>query len=150
MARHRDGTLFQIELQIRVMRDQNHPVYALWISFDRAAKIIKEKKESASIVSLIDDDIIVLNGGGGDVTRAESSKDRVSSSVEVSVPPRSQIPKQKTTSTESPKPAISESIFDDARKYEDYKLMEKLGEGAFGSVHLARPPGSSVCQVYFG
>ncbi len=152
MLVHRDGTPMQADLQVRVMMENEQPVYALWIAFERPVAVsgvseaTEAKLDKAIDVSLTNIDLLIPlksvkisdagNHGKTSTMDAIDAKAKAINAVVVST---------------NAKPVVEQSrapqtfrLFDQDCRVEDYKVVQKLGEGAFGSVHLVRHHTQSV------
>ncbi|CAG8596942.1 18664_t:CDS:2, partial [Acaulospora morrowiae] len=142
IAVHRDGTEFDVDIQMRVLESSDEPLHALWITYDRNFNFAKERPvEDVAITSIPsskpddekgqDEDnekfpiSKFIAAGGRPPSLAYSSNDR-----RISVPPLI----SPVAESFDPKSYSAISL---AKSIDDFIILESLGKGAYGEVKLA-------------
>ncbi|KAI8888036.1 Pkinase-domain-containing protein [Backusella circina FSU 941] len=127
-AVHRDGTPFEIQLQMKIIEDE----YALWISFDRdiACKRFghssSEQAEKKAILK------------PGQVIREQRSPAVISASNDELNLSNHKQEEQNIPSPSLPPPQVIEySAQTRKTNIDDYIILDSLGQGAYGLVKLA-------------
>ncbi|CAG8601060.1 25398_t:CDS:2, partial [Racocetra persica] len=148
IAIHRDGTEFDVDIQMRVVESPDEPLHALWITYDRSANFAKEQTyfdrvenhenhvEKLEISRNIEDDKIqeekenfhiskFIAAGGKPPLTTHLSSDR-----QIITPP---------VMSPAPEPfdPMSYSAITLAKTIDDFEILDNLGQGAYGQVKLA-------------
>ncbi|KAI8640276.1 kinase-like domain-containing protein [Parasitella parasitica] len=130
VAVHRDGTPFEVQLQLKLVEASQHEEYALWISFDR--EIAFKRFGHHHLIS-----------------QAPPEKEHRNNTHTVIMPPSENKRSPSVTSTSHGAQAASENsakATDNAVAYsaqtkstgiDDYVILDSLGQGAYGLVKLA-------------
>ncbi|CAG8531245.1 16261_t:CDS:2, partial [Racocetra fulgida] len=148
IAIHRDGTEFDVDIQMRVVESPDEPLHALWITYDRSANFAKEQAyfdrvenhenhvEKFETSRNIEDEKIqeekenfhiskFIAAGGKPPLSTHLSSDR-----QIITPP---------VMSPAPEPfdPMSYSAITLAKTIDDFEILDNLGQGAYGQVKLA-------------
>lgn len=127
---HRDGTPFEIQLQMKIIEDE----YALWISFDR--DIACKRFGHSSSVSEQEEKMAILKPD--QVIREQRSPPVISASTDKLKPSNHRKEKENIPIPSLPLPqAIEYSAQTCKTNINDYIILDSLGQGAYGLVKLA-------------
>ncbi|CAG8513026.1 4586_t:CDS:2, partial [Scutellospora calospora] len=136
IAVHRDGTEFDVDIQMRVVESPDEPLHALWITYDRNANFAKEQSYIDSVEKLVtsrsvDDENIqeekenfhiskFIAAGGKPPISTHISSDR-----QIMTPPAM-----------SPAPVPFDPMLYSAitlgKTIDDFEILDNLGQGAYG------------------
>ncbi|KAI8886614.1 Pkinase-domain-containing protein [Backusella circina FSU 941] len=137
-AIHRDGTPFEIDLQIRLDDKSCDKKMALWISLDRdAITTTYQTPSSPSVAAAIQPDNYITSHGD---TVAATSEKKEPSSIQNMAQPRFGIRSisrptfVNKTNVLSSKPTNPSSL---KKTIHDYEILDELGQGTYGFVKLA-------------
>ena len=147
LIRHRDGGLIPVTVQIRLVRGSKRNIYAIWVRFDRASSQGAEKL--ATIITPTSTKRGIEERRTSRLPPSQQQKINEREPALEAVQRMQQI--SAVTKKTQPQQHAGVSIgMDDTRKLEDYEIVQKLGEGAFGHVHLVQlrsDPSSKPCVI---
>ncbi|CAG8456443.1 4923_t:CDS:2 [Ambispora gerdemannii] len=136
-AVHRDGTKFDVDIQMRVVESPDEPLHALWITYDRsvncATNAIPEQNQiqSKAVVEEEEENFPISKflaaGGKPPNTGAKGDSER-----QVITPPVLS-PQQEVQPFD---PNLYSAITLE-KSIEDFEIIDTLGQGAYGQVKLA-------------
>jgi hypothetical protein len=131
-AVHKQGIPFEVDVFIRRVQDRDQVMYALWISFERKVAIEPEQKDK--LLKSSDN----LSSTASPSMQKKTNEKEPSSAV-LNQLQGLQIKEEIQRSNSIQKTdGLPPSNTVTTRKFADYDLLQKLGEGAFGHVHLAK------------
>ncbi|CAG8591502.1 16396_t:CDS:2 [Cetraspora pellucida] len=145
IAVHRDGTEFDVDIQMRVVESPDEPLHALWITYDRSVNFAKEQTyldhvenhgERLETSRSLEDEKIqeekenfhiskFIAAGGRPPLSTHLSSDR-----QIITPP---------VMSPAPEPfdPMSYSAITLEKTINDFEILDNLGQGAYGQVKLA-------------
>ncbi|CAI2164978.1 15943_t:CDS:2 [Funneliformis geosporum] len=161
IAVHRDGTRFDVDIQMRVVESPDEPLHVLWITYDRNVNFVKD--QSLEVNSSVPMPIAYekkqeeYNNHVHEVSKPSRQLDRNEQDEEEKFPLSKFIaaggkpPPLKRLSTDNRKitrpPSISSApeSFDPmlysaitlTKSINDFIIVDNLGQGAYGQVNLA-------------
>ncbi|KAI9021211.1 hypothetical protein DFJ74DRAFT_756858 [Hyaloraphidium curvatum] len=138
IAYHRDGTPFNIDLQIRVIHQDDEVAYVLSISYDRyadkkAAILAQHVKAAPGTPAGSPTHARGLSTDANGLLSAPAATGSASSSA---APAADQVAQDALASTAVRLRRMSVSIDHSAKSINDFKVLDTLGEGAYGFVSL--------------
>jgi hypothetical protein len=151
VAVHRDGTFFEVHLQMRMIDSSEESLIALWITFDRC-KVFAKHGHTAGVENdktTAGDLSPVLEGQILDLPETPDDKPKVLTMaapkpMHIIKPPRGVDPTNIIAMTppiaETPPPSMCKYSALDASNQQcidDFVVLHSLGQGAYGHVNLA-------------
>ncbi|KAG9302331.1 hypothetical protein G9A89_008823 [Geosiphon pyriformis] len=140
IAIHRDGTEFEVDIQMRVVESPEEPLHALWITYDRtvncAAGAVEEQIEAHWQPAQKEEDeekfpIDKFLAAGGKPPITGSSNGKVDQR-QITTPPVLS-PNQEMENFDP----YMYSAITQGKTINDFNIIENLGQGAYGQVKLA-------------
>eukprot|EP00158_Paraphelidium_tribonemae_P009253 Partr_v1_DN28812_c1_g1_i2_m33641 putative PAS domain containing serine threonine kinase len=144
--KHRDGSMLDIDVQIKQRQgvsDSSAPVFRLWLSFTRSTGVGDlENHDPLRSPPVTEEYVNKLSLGSSASILKSSKSDREPSFAEINkilftVEEEEEKQDEKIV-TRVKSPPVKESIKFKDRKMADYEIVQKIGEGAFGVVQLAK------------
>ncbi|RHZ56303.1 hypothetical protein Glove_402g55 [Diversispora epigaea] len=147
IAVHRDGTELDVDIQMRVVESPDEPLHALWITYDRNANFAKEQNDDSVVQSPVDISKKIDKVNDEKVNGDENEKFPLSKFIEAGGKPMPSVGSSSVNGKISAPPLISPTPeYIDPSQYsaitlkktvDDFKILDKLGAGAYGQVNLA-------------
>ncbi|CAG8507435.1 1919_t:CDS:2 [Diversispora eburnea] len=151
IAVHRDGTELDVDIQMRVVESPDEPLHALWITYDRNANFAKEQNDDNVYKPLVlppaDIPRKINNVNNEKANGDEDEKFPLSKFIEAGGKPMLSVGSSSVNGQISVPPLISPTPeYIDPNQYSaitlkktvnDFKILDKLGAGAYGQVNLA-------------
>ncbi|CAG8621218.1 13365_t:CDS:2 [Gigaspora margarita] len=145
IAVHRDGTEFDVDIQMRVVESPDEPLHALWITFDRSANFAKEPSYFDNVYN--HSERFEINRHLGDEKIQEEKENfNISRFIEVGGKPpistslssdRQIITPPVMSPAPEPFDPMSYSAITLGKTIDDFEILDNLGQGAYGQVKLA-------------
>ncbi|CEP06832.1 hypothetical protein [Parasitella parasitica] len=133
VAVHRDGTPFEVQLQLKLVEASQHEEYALWISFDREIAFKRFGHHHLISQAPPQKELSTTNRTPPVMPPRENKRSPSSSVMSTSHGPQAAV-------EDSAKPTDNATAYSAQTKstsIEDYVILDSLGQGAYGLVKLA-------------
>ncbi|RIB02649.1 kinase-like domain-containing protein [Gigaspora rosea] len=145
IAVHRDGTEFDVDIQMRVVESPDEPLHALWITYDRSANFAKEPPYFDNVDNR-SERFEISRHLGDDKIQEEKENFNISRFIEVGGKPpistslssdRQIITPPVMSPAPEPFDPMSYSAITLGKTIDDFEILDNLGQGAYGQVKLA-------------
>jgi hypothetical protein len=158
IAVHRDGTEFDVDIQMRVVESPDEPLHALWITYDRNVNFGKEQSfdvYGGGITPIHERQEEILGQSKQEDEKEEGEEEKFTRSKFIAAGGKPPSPDNRRISTPpsiSPAPEpidpLLYSAITLAKKISDFVILENMGSGAYGQVNLAYNK-NDVEKVFF-
>ncbi|CAB4394228.1 uncharacterized protein OCT59_010909 [Rhizophagus irregularis] len=146
IAVHRDGTEFDVDIQMRVVESPDEPLHALWITYDRNVNFGKEQSFDTygGITPIYERQEEILGQSKQEDKNEEEEEEKFTRSKFIAAGGKPPSPDNRRISSppsilpvpESFDPS-SYSALTFAKTINDFVILENMGSGAYGQVNLA-------------